>query len=111
MDMNHVTLVGRICQTPEKKIVGEQSLLKLRVAWNRRAKNEHTGEWEDAETGFFDVSAWGFIADDNDTLDIGDKVLVSGRLKQRSWTDDDNNKHSAIEIVANDLGQIRRART
>jgi single stranded DNA-binding protein len=67
-----------------------------------------TNAWEET-TSFFDVVAWGTLAENlADSLRRGDRVVVEGRLDQRSWENNQGEKRSKIEITANEVAPSLR---
>ena len=78
------------------------------MAVNRRWQNRQTQEWEEA-TSFFDVVCWRVMAENvSETLTRGARVIVTGRLEQRSWETAEGDKRSKIEVVADELGPSLR---
>lgn len=105
-----VTVVGNLTAEPELKTTKTgSSVLKVGIAVNRRWKNKQD-EWEE-ETSFFDVNAWGELADNVATsLSKGSRVIVSGRLEQQSWENKEGQKQSKVVLVADDIGvSLRKA--
>jgi single-strand DNA-binding protein len=63
------------------------------------------GNWTDGETSFFTVNCWRALAENAaESLTRGTRVVVTGRLKQRSWENQEGEKRTVIEIEADDLG-------
>src|SRR3981081_2564532 len=83
---NNVSIVGTITRDPELRFTPSgQATASFGVAVNRRWQNRQTQEWEEA-TSFFDVVSWGQLAENAaQSLTLGARVVVSGRLDQRSW--------------------------
>jgi|SRR5690625_2843998 len=106
---NTVTIVGNVTRDPEFKVLASgSSLTTFSVAVNRRWFNRTENEWEE-ETSFFDITAWAQLGENVvDTIGRGDRVMVEGRLSQRSWENDDGQRRSKVEIVANDVGPSLR---
>lgn len=104
---SNVTIVGNITRDPELKYTPSgQAVVKFGVAVNRRTKKD--GEWVDADPSFFDVVAWQGLAENiAESLAKGNRVVVTGRLEQRSW-EQDGNKRSAVEIVADEVAPSLR---
>ena len=105
-----VTVVGNLTADPELKTTKTgSSVLRVGVAVNRRWKNKQD-EWEE-ETSFFDVNAWGELADNvASSLSKGSRVIVSGRLEQQSW-EKEGQKQSKVVLVADDIGpSLRKAK-
>lgn len=96
--LNRVIMMGRLAHSPEVKD-GETKVARLRLAVQRDVK---TKDGTDAD--FFDVVAFGKTADfAGQYLTKGRQVLVEGRLQTRSYTDKDNNKRTAVQIIADRL--------
>jgi single-strand DNA-binding protein len=78
-------------------------VINLRVAVTQRI--QHDGEWRDGETSFFKVNVWRGQAEHlADSLSKGDRVMVAGRLRQRSWETPEGEKRSVAEIEADEVG-------
>ena len=88
---NQVVIVGNLTRDPELRYTPNgAALVKFGVAVSRRVKDDVSGQWKDAETSFFDVTAWRSLAENvAETLTQGSRVVVVGRLAQRSWQADD----------------------
>ena len=101
---NHVSITGNITRDPELRFTpAGQAIATFGVAVNRRWQNRQTNEWEEA-TSFFDVVAWRTLAENvAQSLTRGTRVVVSGRLEQRSWETQEGDKRSKVEIVADDI--------
>lgn len=104
---NSVTIIGNVTRTPELKYLASgTSNASFGVAVNRRWQKD--GEWQEA-TSFFDVTCWSDLAENVDeSIDKGTRVVVTGRLEQRSWETDDGSKRSKVEIVADDVAPSLR---
>jgi single-strand DNA-binding protein len=102
---NTVTLVGNITRDPELRFTNTgQATSSFGLAVNRRWQNRQTQEWEEA-TSFFDVVCWREMAENAaESLVRGSRVIVTGRLEQRSWETADGAKRSKIEVVADEIG-------
>jgi single-strand DNA-binding protein len=106
---NNVALVGNITRDPELRFTPSgQATASFGLAVNRRWQNRQTQEWEEA-TSFFDVVCWREMAENAaESLSRGSRVLVTGRLEQRSWETADGDKRSKIEVVADEIGPSLR---
>jgi single-strand DNA-binding protein len=106
---NTVTLVGNITDDPELRFTPSgAAVANFTVAVNRRYKNQD-GQWEDKLDGFFRCSCWRDMAENvAESLKKGSRVVVVGRLQQRSWDDQDGNKRSAFEIQVDEVGPSLR---
>ena len=81
------------------------------MAVNHRWKNQTSNEWEES-TSFFDVVCWRDLAE-NVALSLtkGARVIVTGRLEQRSWETDDGDRRFKVELVAEEIGAAMRYAT
>jgi single-strand DNA-binding protein len=76
----------------------------FRVAYSTRIRDA-AGNWTDGETSFFTVNCWRALAENAaETLTRGTRVVLTGRLKQRSWENQEGEKRTVVEIEADDLG-------
>jgi single-strand DNA-binding protein len=106
------TIVGNLTRDPEIRYTRDgQATVTLGVAATRRWQNRETTEWEES-TSFFDVVAWRDLAE-NVALSLtkGMRVIVTGRLEQRSWETEDGDKRFKVEIVADEVGPALRFAT
>jgi single-strand DNA-binding protein len=106
---NTITIVGNLTRDPEIRYMANGTAkAELGVAVSRRWQNRQTNEWEE-RTSFFNVVAWRDMAENiSDTLTKGTRVIVNGRLEQRSWDNDQGEKQYRIEIVADEIGPSLR---
>ena len=106
---NSVTIVGNVTDDPELRFTPSgQAVANFTVAVNKRFKN-NAGEWEDRLDGFFRCSCWRDMAENvAESLKKGTRVVVTGRLQQRSWDDQEGNKRSAFEISVDEVGPSLR---
>ena len=106
---NTVTLVGNVTRDPELRFTPSgQATATFGLAVNRRWQNRQTQEWEEA-TSFFDVVCWREMAENaSESLSRGARVIVTGRLEQRSWETPDGEKKSTVEIIADEIGPSLR---
>jgi single-strand DNA-binding protein len=106
---NTVTIVGNLTRDPELRYTPSgQANASFGVAVNRRWMNRQTNEWEE-RVSFFNVVCWREMADNvSESLAKGARVVVTGRLEQRSWETDNGEKRSVVEIVADEIGPSLR---
>jgi single-strand DNA-binding protein len=106
---NSVTVVGNLTRDPELRFTPSgQARAVMGVAVSRRWQNRQTSEWEE-QTSFFNVVCWGDLADNvSESLAKGARVLVTGRLEQRSWETQEGEKRSTVEIIADDIAPSLR---
>jgi single-strand DNA-binding protein len=109
MSGNSVTVVGNLTRDPELRYTpAGAATCQFGLAVNRRWQNRQTNDWEEA-TSFFNVVAWREMAENvGESLTKGARVLVTGRLEQRSWETPDGEKRSVVEIVADEIGPSLR---
>jgi single-strand DNA-binding protein len=101
---NHTTIVGNLVDDPEVRFTNTGiAVTNLRVAVTQRVQQD--GQWRDGETSFFKVNVWRGQAENlADSLSKGDRVMVTGRLRQRSWETPEGDKRSVAEIEADEIG-------
>src|SRR5215203_6088318 len=101
---NQTTIAGNLVETPELRFTNTGTpVTNLRVAVTQRIQQD--GEWRDGETSFFKVNVWRGQAEHlADSLSKGDRVMVTGRLRQRSWETPEGEKRSVAEIEADEVG-------
>jgi single-strand DNA-binding protein len=106
---NTVTLVGNVTRDPELRYTPNgQTVASFGLAVNRRWQNRQTQEWEE-QVSFFDIKAWAGLAENiAESITRGTRVIVTGRLEQRSWETDNNEKRSKVEVVADEVAPSLR---
>jgi single-strand DNA-binding protein len=106
---NNVVLIGNVTRDPELRFTQTgQATASFGLAVNRRWQNRQTQEWEEA-TSFFDVVCWRDLAENvSESVTKGARIIVTGRLEQRSWETPDGDKRSKIEVIADELGPSLR---
>jgi single-strand DNA-binding protein len=99
--INSATLVGNVTRDPELRFTqAGLAVANFSIAVNRRWQNQATKEWEE-KVSFFDVTCWQQLAENvAESLTRGARVVVAGRLEQRSWETDSGDKRNKIEVVA-----------
>jgi single-strand DNA-binding protein len=106
---NTITVIGNVTRDPELRFAASGNpQVTFGLAVNRRWQNRQTQEWDES-TSFFDIVCWGSLAENcADSIGKGTRVLVTGRLEQRSWETQDGEKRSKIEVVADEVGPSLR---
>lgn len=109
---NTITIMGNVTRDPELRFTPSgQANTRFGVAVNRRWQDRSTSEWQEA-TSFFDVVCWREMAENvSESLPKGSRVIVTGRLEQRSYDDKDGNRRSVVEIIADEVGPSLRYAT
>ena len=105
---NHTTIVGNLVEDPEVRFTNTGiAVTNLRVAVTQRVQQD--GQWRDGETNFFKVNVWRGQAENlADSLSKGDRVMVTGRLRQRSWETPEGDKRSVVEVEADEVAPSLR---
>jgi single-strand DNA-binding protein len=106
---NNVTVVGNVTRDPEMRYTPSGAAnCTFGIAVNRRWMNRQTNEWEE-RTSFFNVVCWREMAENvSESLGKGARVVVTGRLEQRSWETENGEKRSVVEIAADEIGPSLR---
>ncbi len=106
---NTVTLVGNVTRDPELRYTPSgQTVATFGLAVNRRWQNRQTQEWEE-QVSFFDIKSWAGLAENvAESVQRGTRVIVTGRLEQRSWETDNGDKRSKVEVVADEVAPSLR---
>ena len=109
MSGNNVTLVGNVTRDPELRFTASgQATATFGLAVNRVWNDRQSGERKEA-VSFFDVVCWREMAENaSESLTKGSRIIVTGRLEQRSWETPEGEKRSKIEVVADEIGPSLR---
>lgn len=101
-----ITVVGNLVDDPELRFTpAGVAVAKFRVASTPRVFNKTTNQWEDGETLFLTCSVWRQAAENvAESLGRGMRVIVQGRLKQRSYEDRDQVKRTVYELDVDEVG-------
>jgi single-strand DNA-binding protein len=107
------TVVGNLTADPElRRTPTGRAVAIFTVASTTRVLNATTGEWRDGATLFLRCTAWRRLAENvaESSLRKDTRVVVTGRLQQRTFETDDGQKRSSIELVADEVsGSLRHA--
>ena len=97
---NNVVIVGNVTRDPDLRFTQSgTAVASFGLAWNQRSSQ---GGEEKAH--FFDVTCWRDLAENMaDSIEKGDRVVVYGRLDYRSWENENGEKRSAVQIVADEV--------
>ena len=101
---NQVVIGGNITDDPELRYTPNgAAVANFSVAVNKRYKDE-SGQWVDGETSFFRVNCWRTMAENAaESLTRGNRIVVVGRLRQRSWETQEGDKRTVVEIEADEV--------
>lgn len=108
-----ITVTGNIVADPELRFTpAGAAVANFRVASTPRRYNSQTGQWEDGEAMFLTCNAWRSMAENvAETLSKGMRIIVTGRLKQRSFQTREGENRSVFEIDVDDVGPSLRYAT
>lgn len=100
--LNHITIMGRLTRDPELRRTGSgTAVVSFSVAVERDFPNKDTGE---RDVDFINCVAWRHTGEFvSKYFEKGSMIVVAGRLQIRNWTDDNGNKRTTAEIVAEDV--------
>jgi single-strand DNA-binding protein len=99
-----ITVVGNIVNDPHGRRVGDQEVIKFRVASNSRRRTTE-GTWEPGNSLFVTVNCWGkLVTGVGAALRKGDPVIVVGHLYTSEYEDRDGNRRSNLEMRATSVG-------
>jgi single-strand DNA-binding protein len=106
------TITGNLTADPELRFTPTgRPVAAFTIANTPRFPDRQTGVWQDGETWFVRCSAWGDTAENIATsLNRGNAVVATGRLRCRTWEDKDGGKRATVEMTVDDIGpSLRRA--
>jgi single-strand DNA-binding protein len=99
------TVAGNLTADPELRFTGSGvPVAHFTVASTSRVQDSSSGEWRDGDTLFLRCTAWRRTAENVvESLRKGTRVVVTGRLQQRTYETDDRQKRSTIELIADEV--------
>ena len=108
-----ITVVGNLVDDPELRFTPSgAAVAKFRVASTPRVFDRQTNEWRDGESLFLTCSVWRQAAENvAESLTKGTRVIVQGRLKQRSYEDREGIKRTVFELDVDEVGASLRSAT
>ncbi|MFF2731843.1 single-stranded DNA-binding protein [Streptomyces sp. NPDC058008] len=108
-----VTIIGNLVDDPELRFTpGGAAVAKFRVASTPRVFDRQTNEWKDGEGLFLSCSVWREAAEHvAESLTRGMRVIVQGRLKQRSYEDREGVKRTVYELGVEEVGPSLKSAT
>ena len=97
---NTLTIIGNVTRDPELRYTqGGMAVATFGIAWNQKGR-----DGQEDRVSFFDVTCWRQLGENvNDSIRKGSRVVVHGRLDQRSWENKEGEKRSKVEILAEDV--------
>jgi single-strand DNA-binding protein len=108
-----ITLIGNLTDDPELRFTPSgAAVAKFRVASTPRYMDRQTGEWKDGEALFLTCNVWRQAAEHvAESLQRGARVIVSGRLRQRSYETREGEKRTVFELEVDEIGPSLRYAT
>jgi single-strand DNA-binding protein len=108
-----ITVVGNLTDDPELRFTPSgAAVAKFRVASTPRTLDRASGEWKDGEPLFLSCNVWRQAAENvAESLQRGARVIVSGRLRQRSYETREGEKRTVIELEVDEIGPSLRYAT
>jgi single-strand DNA-binding protein len=105
-----LTITGNLTADPELRFTATGvAVAAFTVAASRRVFDQETGQWTDSDTLFLRCSAWRDLAGHAaESLSKGMRVIVTGRLRQRSYETTEGDKRTVCELDADDIGPSLR---
>src|SRR5437016_9725287 len=105
-----ITIAGNLVDDPELRFTPSgQPVAKFRVASTPRFLDKNTNEWKDGDSLFLTCNVWRQAAENvAESLTRGTRVIVSGRLRQRSYETKEGEKRTVYEVEVDDVGPSLR---
>ena len=108
-----ITIAGNLVDDPELRYTPTgQAVAKFRVASTPRFRDNASGEWKDGDSLFLTCNVWRQAAENvAESLQRGMRVIVYGRLRQRSYETREGEKRTVIELEVDEIGPSLRYAT
>ncbi len=105
-----ITIIGNLVDDPELRYTPTgQAVAKFRVASTPRFRDNQSGEWKDGDSLFLTCNVWRQAAENTaESLQRGMRVIVNGRLRQRSYETREGEKRTVYEVEVDDVGPSLR---
>jgi single-strand DNA-binding protein len=105
-----ITIAGNLVDDPELRFTpAGQPVARFRVASTPRFRDNASGEWKDGDSLFLTCNVWRQAAENvAESLQRGMRVIVQGRLRQRSYETKEGEKRTVYEIEVDDVGPSLR---
>lgn len=109
----NITVVGNIVADPELRFTpAGAAVANFRIASTPRRYNQQTSQWEDGEAMFLTCNVWRQAAENvAETLTKGMRIIVTGRLKARSYQTREGENRTVFEIDVDEVGPSLRYAT
>lgn len=108
-----ITIVGNLVEDPELRFTPSGvAVARFRVAATPRSFDRQANEWKDGESVFLSCQVWRQYAENvAESLTKGTRVIVVGRLRQRSYETNAGERRTVFEVEADDVGPALRSAT
>jgi len=108
-----ITVIGNLTADPELRFTPSgAAVASFTVASTPRTFDRNTGEWKDGDALFLRCNIWRQAAENvAESLTRGSRVLVSGRLRQRSFETREGEKRTVVELEVDEVGPSLRYAT
>ncbi|WP_326561837.1 single-stranded DNA-binding protein [Micromonospora sp. NBC_01796] len=108
-----ITVIGNLTDDPELRFTPSgAAVAKFRIASTPRFMDRATNEWKDGDPLFLACTVWRQAAEHvAESLQRGARVIVSGRLRQRSYETREGEKRTVIELEVDEIGPSLRYAT
>jgi single-strand DNA-binding protein len=108
-----ITVIGNLTNDPELRFTPSgQAVASFTIASTPRTMDRQTNEWKDGDTLFLRCSVWRQAAENvAESLHKGFRVIVQGRLKQRSFETREGEKRTVVELDVDEVGPSLRSAT
>jgi single-strand DNA-binding protein len=105
-----ITIAGNLVDDPELRFTpAGQPVARFRIASTPRFLDKNTNEWKDGDSLFLTCNVWRQAAENvAESLTRGMRVIVSGRLRQRSYETKEGEKRTVYEVEVDDVGPSLR---
>jgi single-strand DNA-binding protein len=108
-----ITVIGNLTDDPELRFTPSgAAVAKFRIASTPRFMDKASGDWKDGDPLFLSCTVWRQAAENvAESLQRGSRVIVSGRLRQRSYETREGEKRTVIELEVDEIGPSLRYAT
>jgi single-strand DNA-binding protein len=108
-----LTIIGNLTDDPELRFTPSgAAVAKFRVASTPRFLDKASGEWKDGDALFLACTVWRQVAENvAESLTRGSRVIISGRLRQRSYETKEGEKRTVYELEVDEIGPSLRYAT
>ncbi|WP_131737311.1 single-stranded DNA-binding protein [Actinomadura roseirufa] len=108
-----ITIVGNLVEDPNLRFTPSgQAVASFRIASTPRSFDRQSGEWKDGESLFLTCNVWRQAAENvAESLQRGMRVIVQGRLKQRSYETREGEKRTVFEVEVDEVGPSLKSAT